>query len=121
MAANICKGFGRYHFKENRNFCTYARGSLCETMTWLQKARVRRSLSEEAYRMLKHDAETLSVKLNKYIRAIGRQKAEPLDPPDRLKGPPDATEGSHPYCPITSTLALSRRALCPVTITRSPA
>ena len=38
IAANIAEGYGRYHYKENKLFCYYARGSLMETKTWLQKA-----------------------------------------------------------------------------------
>ena len=38
IAANISEGYGRYSFKENAKFCYYARGSLRETQTWLEKA-----------------------------------------------------------------------------------
>ena len=31
IGANIAEGFGRYHFKENKNFCYFSRGSLIET------------------------------------------------------------------------------------------
>jgi four helix bundle protein len=34
VAANIAEGYGRYHYKENLNFCFYARGSLKETTTY---------------------------------------------------------------------------------------
>lgn len=33
IAANIAEGYGRYHFKENKQFCFYSRGSLFETKT----------------------------------------------------------------------------------------
>jgi len=39
IAANISEGFGRYHYKEAKQFCYYARGSLFETKAWLTKAR----------------------------------------------------------------------------------
>ena len=26
ISANIAKGYGRYHYKENRNFCYFSRG-----------------------------------------------------------------------------------------------
>ncbi|WP_367119197.1 four helix bundle protein [uncultured Mucilaginibacter sp.] len=26
IGANIAEGFGRYHFKENKNFCYFSRG-----------------------------------------------------------------------------------------------
>jgi four helix bundle protein len=38
VAANLSEGFGRYFFKENKQFCYYARGSLFETKTWLRKS-----------------------------------------------------------------------------------
>ncbi len=37
IAANIAEGYGRYFYKENKNFCFYARGSLTETKTWILK------------------------------------------------------------------------------------
>lgn len=33
IAANISEGYGRFHYKENKNFCFYARGSLMESKT----------------------------------------------------------------------------------------
>lgn len=36
IAASISEGHGRYHFSENRQFCYCARGSIQETITWLQ-------------------------------------------------------------------------------------
>ncbi|MGZ3968314.1 MAG: four helix bundle protein [Mucilaginibacter sp.] len=38
IGANIAEGFGRYHYKENKNFCYFSRGSLIETKGWLKKA-----------------------------------------------------------------------------------
>ena len=37
IALNISEGYGRFHYKENKNFCWYARGSLFETKTANQK------------------------------------------------------------------------------------
>ncbi|MDN3581316.1 four helix bundle protein [Mucilaginibacter flavus] len=31
IGANIAEGYGRYHFKGNRNFCFFSRGSILET------------------------------------------------------------------------------------------
>lgn len=33
VAANLSEGFGRYFYKEERQFCYYSRGSLYETQT----------------------------------------------------------------------------------------
>ena len=38
IAANLSEGFGRFFYKEERQFCYYSRGSLYETKTWLTKA-----------------------------------------------------------------------------------
>lgn len=39
--ANIAVGYGRFHFKENKNFCYYNRGSLLETKGFIKKCKVR--------------------------------------------------------------------------------
>jgi four helix bundle protein len=31
IGANIAEGYGRYYYKENRNFCFFSRGSILET------------------------------------------------------------------------------------------
>jgi four helix bundle protein len=31
ISANIAEGYGRYHYKENKNFCYFSRGSIIET------------------------------------------------------------------------------------------
>ncbi|TWR23859.1 four helix bundle protein [Mucilaginibacter pallidiroseus] len=38
IAANIAEGYGRYHYKENRNFCFFSRGSILETKKLAQKS-----------------------------------------------------------------------------------
>ena len=37
IALNISEGYGRFHYKENKNFCYYSRGSAKETLTITQK------------------------------------------------------------------------------------
>ena len=41
IAANLSEGYGRFYYKENKQFCYYSRGSLCELKTWLIKAHTR--------------------------------------------------------------------------------
>ena len=74
IAANISEGFGRYHFKDSRNFLFYARGSLYETTTWLNKAYNRKLLKEPEYNDLKDQLKDLGIKLNNYIKTIGKTK-----------------------------------------------
>ncbi|HEY4197917.1 MAG TPA: four helix bundle protein, partial [Mucilaginibacter sp.] len=49
IGANIAEGFGRYHYKENKNFCYFSRGSLIETEGWIIKAKTRKLISEDQY------------------------------------------------------------------------
>lgn len=70
IAANIAEGYGRFSFKENKQFCFYSRGSVLETKTWLTKAKTRDLLSQEQYSELLTKLETVHLKLNAYIKFI---------------------------------------------------
>ena len=71
IAANISEGHGRFHYKENQKFCYYARGSLTESQTWLEKAVSRSLVDAEPARQLYRDLESLRKRLNAYIKSIG--------------------------------------------------
>jgi four helix bundle protein len=79
IAANISEGHGRFHFKENQKFCYYARGSLAESQTWLEKSARRELVDPEQARQLYRDLEALRKRLNAYIKSIGSQ-TDPHDP-----------------------------------------
>jgi len=70
IAANISEGFGRYHFKDRKNFMFYARGSHYETITWLTKARNRKIISNEFYEGIINKMEKLGIKMNNYINTL---------------------------------------------------
>ncbi|MEA3475131.1 MAG: four helix bundle protein [Candidatus Cloacimonadota bacterium] len=74
VAANLSEGFGRFHFKENKQFAYYARGSLYETKTWLTKAHNRKLMNDEEFQLFQNDVNSIGVKLNNYINSIGKQK-----------------------------------------------
>ena len=76
VAANLSEGFGRYHFKEVKNFGYYSRGSLYETKTWLTKAHNRALIGDDDYQDFLKVINNLGVKLNNYIKSIGKNKAE---------------------------------------------
>ena len=38
ISANLSESFGRYSYAERKRFIYYARGSLCETINWLEKS-----------------------------------------------------------------------------------
>ncbi len=72
VAANLSEGYGRYHFKENRQFAYYSRGSLYETMTWLTKANQRQLISQNNFDELNRETTLLTKMLNSYISSIGK-------------------------------------------------
>ena len=74
IAANLSEGFGRYHFKENKQFCYFARGSLFETKTWIEKAHNARLFSNDEFNDFNETLNELSIKLNAYIKSIGRNQ-----------------------------------------------
>jgi four helix bundle protein len=76
VAANLSEGFGRYFYKENKQFCYYSRGSLFESKTWLRKSFNRKLIDEKTYLELSQELETIGVKLNNYIKSIGKTKSD---------------------------------------------
>ena len=71
VSANLSEGYGRYHYKEKKNFSYYSRGSLFESKTWLTKAYNRKLLTEDDYKYFESQIKNISVKLNNYIKSIG--------------------------------------------------
>ena len=74
IAANLSEGYGRYHYRENINFSYYSRGSLYETKTWLKKAFNRKLISNEDFKIFSTEIDNIGIKLNNYIKSIGKSK-----------------------------------------------
>ena len=72
IGANISEGFGRFHFKDSKNFLYYSRGSLFETKTWTTKAHNRQLITDDQFNELITDIRDLNIKLNNYINSIGK-------------------------------------------------
>ena len=72
IAANIAEGYGRFHYKENRTFCYYSRGSLRESECWLTKSVKRGLIEREAGKELFGRMVTLRKRLNAYIKTIDK-------------------------------------------------
>jgi four helix bundle protein len=70
VAANISEGYGRFHFKEEKQFLYFARGSLFETKTFIDQAHARRLISDQSYTDLKARIIMLLKKLNSFINSI---------------------------------------------------
>jgi four helix bundle protein len=75
ISANIAEGYGRYFYKENRQFCFYSRGSLLEAKGWLEKAKRRNLVEEKVYLEMVSELEVIHKKLNAYIKSIGTRIA----------------------------------------------
>jgi len=73
IAANLSEGFGRFFFKEEKQFCYYSRGSLYETKCWLTKAYSRNLLKAEEFEKFNKEINNIGVKLNNYITSIGKK------------------------------------------------
>jgi four helix bundle protein len=72
VAANLSEGYGRYHYREKKNFGYYSRGSLYETKTWLTKAKNRKLINEKEFAELATQIAMTGKKLNNYIKSIGQ-------------------------------------------------
>ncbi len=70
IAANIAEGYGRYYYKESKQFFFYSRGSLQETKSWLSKCKRRKIIEQTRAEELLNEAEKILAKLNGYIKFI---------------------------------------------------
>lgn len=75
IALNISEGYGRFHYKENKNFCYYSRGSAKETLTATQKAKNRGLLNEEEFKLLSQKFVSYFRLMFKYGQSIGKNPA----------------------------------------------
>jgi four helix bundle protein len=73
VAANISEGYGRFHFKEEKRFLFYARGSLHETKTFINIAHSRKLISDQGFLEINQQIEILGKKLNSFINSINRK------------------------------------------------
>lgn len=84
IAANLSEGYGRFHYKENKQFCYYSRGSLYETKTWIAKAHNRKLISDEDFASFQKEINTIAIKLNNYINSIGKQNSKSEQQPQLM-------------------------------------
>lgn len=71
IAFNISEGYGRFHYKENKNFCYYSRGSAKETLTAVEKSKLRNLISEQEYLLLNQKLSLYFRLIFGYINSIG--------------------------------------------------
>jgi len=70
ISANISEGYGRFHFKEQRQYSYIARGSLYETKTWFAKALKRIPTDEKLINKILGMIHRLLKMLNAYIKYL---------------------------------------------------
>ena len=73
ISLNIAEGYGRYFYKENKNFNYYSRGSAFESTTCLRKAFERKLISEEDNKEMRLLFEKYFRLINGYIKSIGEK------------------------------------------------
>jgi four helix bundle protein len=76
IGANIAEGFGRFHYKENIQFCRQARGSLSETKHFMIFSKKRKYIPEEIYEQFTANYKKLQIKINNYINSIGKKHTD---------------------------------------------
>lgn len=72
ISSNIAEGYGRFHFKENLNFCYYSRGSFEEVKDWLRKSYARNLINESEKKYIDEFVSRFPKQLNAYINYIRR-------------------------------------------------
>ncbi len=76
ISANIAAGYGRYNFKDKKQYCYISRGYLLKTRGWVLKAKEREMIQGPQAEELLEFIEKIHRMLNAYIRSIGRVKTE---------------------------------------------
>lgn len=76
ISANIAEGYGRFFYKDRKNFCYYSRGSLMETKNWAIKAAIRSLISDPEHDELLNKLKILHHKLNVYIKKLKSHMAD---------------------------------------------
>lgn len=67
---NIAEGYGRYHFKENTQFCRVSRGSLYELQDQLITALDEGYIDEDRFKKMKAKVVECTTILNGYINYL---------------------------------------------------
>ena len=80
LTANIAEGYGRFHFKENIQFCRIARGSAYELLDHLIACKDQGYIDENQHKDLSAKLLRFVQLVNGYIRSIGQAgKKHPAD------------------------------------------
>lgn len=70
ISANLSEAYGRYGYADRKRFAYYARGSLCETINWLQKSSKRGLINNDLELKIQTEINLLSLIINAYIKHL---------------------------------------------------
>ena len=73
IAANLSEAYGRFTFADRKRFAYYARGSLYETLNWLEISTTRGLIENDKSQRLTKELNLLSYRLNTYIKYLKSQ------------------------------------------------
>ena len=76
ISLNIAEGYGRFHFRENKNFCYCSGGFAYENQKLLEQSLKRNFISQEHYDQIFTKLELFLKKINVYLRPIGKMDAQ---------------------------------------------
>ena len=79
IPSNVAEGYGRYSFKENKQFIWYARGSLYEMRAQMTLALRRRLVSQEEFDSIDSSSLQLIKMITSYAKSVGPQKPKSDD------------------------------------------
>ena len=74
ISANLSEAAGRYSYAERKQFCYYARGSLFETINWIEKAINRGLVESKKGEALLSELNILAQRLNSFINTLKQAK-----------------------------------------------
>jgi four helix bundle protein len=70
ISANLSEAHGRYSYADRKRFAYFARGSLCETITWLNLSIARGIMEKEKGETLQSNLQLISRQINTYIHHL---------------------------------------------------
>jgi four helix bundle protein len=74
FGANIAEGYGRYHYLDKIKFFYNARGSLVESIHWVEVMGERNQITKDQQELFEAVAKESSIKLQNFISAIYKLK-----------------------------------------------
>ncbi len=77
ISANIAEGYGRFFYKESKQFYFYSRGSIQETKAWISKCKRRNIIDPGKCDELLAKTEKILAMLNAYIKFVAKSQAQP--------------------------------------------